>query len=181
MSTPFIGQIIMFGGSFAPVNFAKCDGQTLQISQHEALFNLLGTIYGGDGVSTFNLPDLRSRLPIHYGQGPGLSNYSIGQNGGAEEITLTSAQMPAHNHTLNATQTASTDIKISTSVLPGLPVGPNTPNYLYVTAGQTPAPLLHTLAARCVSTTGSSLPHSNMMPSQCITFCIALLGVYPQQ
>src|SRR5882757_5801180 len=98
MSEPFIGEIKMFGGSFAPRNYAFCNGQLMSISQNSALFAILGTTYGGNGVQTFGLPDLRGRVPIHWGQGVGLSNYVQGQVGGVESVQLSSTQMPAHNH-----------------------------------------------------------------------------------
>src|SRR3954463_4050754 len=98
MSQPYVGVIRIFAGNFAPVNWAFCNGQLLAISENDALFALIGTTYGGDGQSTFGLPDLRSRVPIHQGQGPGLSNYVIGQNGGVETVTLTVQQIPVHTH-----------------------------------------------------------------------------------
>jgi len=104
MATPFIGMIVMFGGNFAPRSWAFCSGQILPIAQNTALFSILGTTYGGNGQTTFALPDLRSRVPIHPGQGPGLSPYSLGQQGGVETVTLTTNQMPAHNHSLVANE-----------------------------------------------------------------------------
>src|ERR1700736_4946531 len=99
MPNPYIGQISMFGGSFAPVNYAFCNGQLLDIANNNALFSLLGTTYGGDGVTTFGLPDLRCRLPVHQGTGQGLSPYVLGQAAGNENVTLLTSQMPSHNHT----------------------------------------------------------------------------------
>src|SRR5437868_3362158 len=98
MSQPFVGEIRMFGGNFAPAGWAFCNGQLLAISENDTLFNLIGTTYGGDGQNTFALPDLRGRVPVHMGQGPGLSNYIIGQNGGVETVTVTIAQIPQHTH-----------------------------------------------------------------------------------
>src|SRR3954463_9270891 len=98
MAQPYIGEIRMFGGNFAPAGWAVCQGQLMPISENDALFNLIGTTYGGDGQSTFGLPDLRGRAPVHMGQGSGLSSYTIGQNGGSEFVTLTTQQMPTHNH-----------------------------------------------------------------------------------
>ena len=103
MSTPYIGQITMFGGHFAPLNFAYCNGQTIAISQNEALYTLIGTTYGGDGVTNFLLPNLMSRIPIHFGTGTGLSPYAIGQAAGTDTVTLTQSQLPQHNHALMAT------------------------------------------------------------------------------
>ena len=102
MASPFIGQITLFAGNFAPRGWAFCNGQLLSIAQNTALFSILGTTYGGNGQTTFALPDLRGRVPVHAGQGPGLSNYDLGQQGGAESVTLTTAQMPAHTHPANA-------------------------------------------------------------------------------
>src|SRR6185295_12464655 len=102
MSEPFIGMIVMFAGNFAPRNWAFCNGQLLSIAQNTALFSILGTTYGGDGRTTFALPDLRGRVPIHPGQGPGTSNYSLGQQGGVENVTVTQNQLPAHSHGVNA-------------------------------------------------------------------------------
>ena len=102
MAEPFIGQIIMFGGNFAIRGYALCNGQLLSIAQNTALFSLLGTTFGGDGRTTFGLPDLRGRVPVHMGQGPGLTNYSLGQSAGAEQVTLTVNQIPAHTHTATA-------------------------------------------------------------------------------
>src|SRR5271155_1968503 len=98
MAQPYVGQIMMFGGNFAPAGWMTCSGQLLPISEYETLFNLIGTTYGGDGQSTFQLPDMRSRVPIHMGQGTGLSNYVLAQAAGTENVTLTTAQIPAHNH-----------------------------------------------------------------------------------
>ena len=99
MSSPYIGQIMIFAGNFAPAGWALCHGQLMPISENDALFNLIGTTYGGDGQSTFGLPDLQGRAPLHMGQGSGLSSYVIGQNGGVESVTLTTQQIPSHNHT----------------------------------------------------------------------------------
>lgn len=181
MTSPYVGQIMMFAGNFAPVGWAKCDGTTMAIQQYTALYSLLGTFYGGNGQTTFNLPDLRSRVPIHQGQGLGLSVYVIGQLGGFENITLTNGTMPLHTHALNATATASTGAQVGSTVLPGQAVGSNTPEFLYVTNGAAGTLRNWPLAAGCVSNVGSSLPHTNMMPTQCLTFCIALIGVFPSQ
>src|SRR6476661_792102 len=98
MGQPYVGEIRMFGGSFAPAGWALCQGQTLPISENDVLFNLIGTTYGGDGQETFQLPNLQSRVPVHMGTGPGLSTYSIGESGGVEQVTLTTQQIPVHNH-----------------------------------------------------------------------------------
>ena len=168
MASPFLGEIRMFGGNFPPFGWAKCDGQLLAISQNDALFALLGTTFGGDGVSTFALPDLRSRLPIHQGQGPGLSNYVIGQQAGTESVTLTTQQLPGHNHLMNAV-TANTNSPANAAFGSGglsiFKAGPPTAN----------------LAAGSILPAGGSQPHDNTMPFLVVTFIIALEGIFPSQ
>lgn len=181
MSQPFVGQIDMFGGNFAPKGFAACNGQIMSIQQNQALFSLIGTYYGGDGVSTFALPDLRSRLPVHEGQGPGLSNYVLGQPGGAQQVTLTTAQIPQHMHMLNATSVAATATAIAPTLVPATATGTTSPLfYAHAVTGQ-PALTPKALAANVCGMAGQSQSHSNLMPSLCITFIIALQGVYPSR
>jgi microcystin-dependent protein len=181
MSDVFIGQIVMFGGNFAPRNFAFCNGQLMPIAQNQALFALLGTTYGGDGVTTFALPDLRSRLPVHVGQGPGLSSYAQGQAGGTQTETIVAATMPAHNHTLQATQTIATAAAIGATLLPGQPtVGNPAAFYAAPQSGQPPLVPQQLASATC-SLTGGSQPHTNLMPSLCVTFIIALQGIFPSR
>src|SRR5437868_2724707 len=108
MQTPYLGNVILFGGNFAPVGWAFCDGSLISISQNDALYSLLGTTYGGDGVNTFGLPDLRGRIPVHQGQGSGLSNYVMGQQGGTEAVSLTSAMLPLHSHPVLSNSAAAT-------------------------------------------------------------------------
>ncbi len=171
MSDPFIGQITMFAGNFAPRNWALCDGQLLAVSQNEALFSLLGTTYGGDGRTTFGLPELRGRIPVHSGagQGPGLSTRPLGQKGGVETVSLTAAQMPSHGH----------DMQVSTDAGTGndpegrfLATSPNVRVYR-------PAAPNANLHASSVSNAGGGQAHTNLMPTQCINFIIALVGVFP--
>lgn len=184
MSDVFLGQIVMFGGNFAPRGFALCNGQLLSIAQNSALFALLGTFYGGDGRTTFALPDLRSRVSIHWGQGAGLSNYNLGQNGGAPQVTIDSSTMPLHTHVLNATQTDAGATTISNSVLPGKPTMATAPQVpAFYAAQQQGQPMLvpHILAQACCGPAGGSQPHSNLMPSLCITFIIALQGIFPSR
>ena len=122
MASPYLSQITMFGGNFAPKNYALCNGQLLSIQQNAALFSLLGTTYGGNGVNNFALPNLQSALPMSFGQGAGLSNYVLGQNGGVTSVTLTSQTVPSHQHFMLATKTSTANASaISTSVLPGTP------------------------------------------------------------
>lgn len=171
MSEPFVGEIKMFAGNFAPRGWALCDGQLFAVSQNDALFSLLGTIYGGDGRTTFGLPDLRGRVPIHQGTGPGLSQRRLGSKGGAEKETLTLNQLPSHSHSVKAsggTANASAPAKHV--------VGESSLFDLYQSA--TPS---SSMANEAVSSTGGSQSHNNIMPFQCINFIIALFGVYPSR
>jgi microcystin-dependent protein len=176
--TPFVGQIMMFGGNFAPSGYAFCNGQTMSVSQNQALFALLGTAYGGNGTSTFLLPNLQSRLPVDIGTGAGLSTYVLGEAAGATEVTLTPQTMPAHTHTLSATKTGANATSISTAVLPGTP--PGTSDVAFYANGS-PTPTFFNMATGAVSNTGGSQPHTNLMPSLCITFVIALVGLFPSR
>ncbi|HEX8889751.1 MAG TPA: tail fiber protein [Pyrinomonadaceae bacterium] len=169
---PFVAEIRIFPFNFAPKGWAFCDGQILPLSQNTALFSLLGTVYGGDGKSTFALPNLQGSVPLHPGQGQGLSLYDLGQQGGAEFITLISTEMPFHTHTMMAsvedgTQgTLTQDITLASSVGGTLYQSNTTQN-------------LVTMAPQSLPPAGGSLPHNNMMPYLTLNFCIALQGVYP--
>ena len=169
MGQSYIGEIRMFGGNFPPLNWAFCDGQQMQISENDALYNLIGTAYGGDGQTTFNLPDLRGRLPIHQGVYQGL-NYVIGQIGGAESVTLTLQQIPSHSHTV-AAKTSATATSPSGAVYGG-----NAADAIY-SAKAPSAPM----NAGMVRVGGGSQPHDNMMPYLAVSFIISLFGVYPSQ
>ena len=170
MSEPFLGEIIIFAGNFAPRPFAFCEGQLLQISQNQALFSLLGTMYGGDGRTTFALPDLRGRGPVHTGQGPGLGNYVQAQRFGVETVTLTQQHLPAHTHGWPA----SSDPATTTDP---------TDNVLADADGTTRAygsrPPLGTMPA--VDPAGGGMPHENMQPFIAMYYCIALQGVFPSR
>jgi microcystin-dependent protein len=182
MASPYLSQITMFGGNFAPKNYALCNGQLLAINQNAALFALLGTMYGGNGTTNFALPNLQSALPMSFGQGAGLSNYVQGQVGGVTSFTLTSQTVPSHQHFMMATKSPAANASaISTSVLPGTP--PASGALLYANPPQPGQPALipHALAAATCSTVGANQSHTNMMPSLCITFCIALAGVFPSR
>jgi microcystin-dependent protein len=181
MGTPYLGQVSMFGGTYAPTGWAFCNGQLLPISQNTALYSLLGTAYGGDGVQTFGLPNLMSRLPIHVGQGGALSPYALGQNGGAPEVTITSQTMPNHGHTLNATTANASTGTVGNTVIPATVTGPNSPLFYAAPATNFPPPAPVQMAAGACGPAGNSLPHNNMMPSLCITFIIALAGAYPSR
>jgi microcystin-dependent protein len=173
MSEPFVGEIRMFAGNFAPRGWAFCDGQLLAVSQNDALFSLLGTIYGGDGRTTFGLPDLRGRIPIHAGHGPGLSERRLGAKGGAEKVTLTVNQLPSHGHPFRATTGTATSRQpvANADLAPGTAVAD-----FYV---QTPDPV--PFASTAVTNVGGSRSHTNLMPFLCIHFIIALVGIYPSR
>jgi microcystin-dependent protein len=171
MSEPFVGEIRMFAGNFAPRGWAFCDGQLLAISQNDALFSLFGTTYGGDGQTTFGLPDLRGRVPIHQGTGPGLANRRIGEKGGQENVTLTTAQLPPHGHALNA----SSDTATSTDPAANVPANAATTN---IYGSDAP---FEALNAQAVTNTGGGRDHANEMPFLCVNFIVALSGVYPSR
>src|ERR1022692_906567 len=165
MSQPFVGEIRMFGGTFAPIDWMACEGQTLQISDYAALFNLIGTTYGGDGATTFLLPDLRGRVPLHLGPGSPQS-FTIGETGGVESVNLTIAQIPGHTHPAVASTTASSD----------------TPAGNVFGGGLAPwfsptAPTVH-LPAAMISSAGGSQAHTNFQPYLCVYFIISLYGIY---
>lgn len=167
MGQPYVGEIRMFGGNFAPAGWMFCDGSILPISENETLFNLIGTTYGGDGQETFALPDLRGRIPIHAGQSPGTGNYVIGETGGVEAVTLTSAQMPNHTHPVGAAQSATGSTPVG-----ALPAAVTAGARYYAGAGAT-VPMVNTSLA------GGSQPHDNLAPYLCVSFIISLFGIYP--
>jgi microcystin-dependent protein len=175
MSTPFIAQISMFGGNFAPRNWAFCNGQILSIAQNSALFSLLGTTYGGNGQTTFALPDLRGRVPMQWGQGPGLSPRTLGEQGGTENVTLIQSQMPAHNHTATTTSNASSSP--ATDTLPNGNFLAEGNNYSNTSDAQMNANAVQVT----VGVTGGSQPHNNMQPFLAISFIIALQGIFPSR
>ena len=176
MSDPFVGEIRMFAGNFAPRSWAFCDGQLLAVSQNDALFSLLGTIYGGDGRTTFGLPDLRGRVPLHAGQGPGLTNRRLGSKGGSETVTLTTNQIPSHRHTLSATPNAGDSMSPVNKVpaLTPLASGAGRPWY----SDETPDTQMSSTA---FTNSGGSRSHINEMPTLCVNFIIALFGIYPSR
>jgi len=165
MAEPFIGEIRMGGWNFAPQNFAFCNGQLLAISENSALFNLIGTTYGGDGQTTFALPNLQCRIPVHQGNG-----YVMGQLSGVETVTLQVSQLPAHNHVLNAQSGAGNQ----PSPAGGVWASSSLNQY---SAGSPTTQM----TATSLQNSGGSQPHDNMPPFQCISFVIALYGIYPSQ
>jgi microcystin-dependent protein len=180
--TPFVGQIEIFGGNFAPVGWAFCNGQLLPISEYEVLYVLLGTAYGGDGIHTFGLPDLRGRSAVGFGQGPGLYNHSIGAAMGQEQVTLIQTQIPSHSHPLlvsngdGATNNPSADVmaKCNVTIERGaspIPVNSYTSGAANVALGSSSiAPL-----------GGGNLPHTNMQPQLALNYIIATAGIFPSQ
>jgi microcystin-dependent protein len=182
MSEPFLGEIKMFGGTFAPRNYAFCNGQLMSIQQNSALFAILGTTYGGNGVQTFGLPDLRGRVPMHWGQGLGLSNYVQGEVGGVESVQLSSTQMPAHNHVaLVSVQCNPDDASVGTPTGNVLAI-PNTSTGA-VNAYTPPAGGNSNLGgvSASISIAGGSLPHENRQPFLTVSFIIALNGTFPSR
>lgn len=164
MAQPYVGEIRMFAGNFAPAGWMFCEGQPLPISEYETLFNLIGTTYGGDGESTFALPDLRGRVPVHQGNG-----FVLAETGGVEEVTLTVNQIPAHSHPLVASANVSQDTSPANKVV-----------------GQTGSALLYiqdtpdsNFSPQAVSSVGGSQPHTNFQPYLCVNFIISLFGIFP--
>ena len=165
MASPYLAQISIFAGNFAPRGWAFCNGQILSIAQNSALFSLLGTTYGGNGQTTFALPDLRGRVPIHAGQGPGLSPYNLGQVSGAETTTLLATNLPAHNHGISASSGAQTT---------------NRPNNGYLAAGNRYATSPNATMAP-TATTGAGQPFNNVQPYLTLNFIIAIEGIFPSR
>ena len=176
MATPFLGEIRMFGGNFAPSGWTLCNGALLSISQNTALFALLGTTYGGDGVQTFALPNLQCRSPVGQGSGLGLTPRVIGEVGGEEQVTITTTTMPGHNHTFNASTVTANAVTIGNAVLPG---APPSPGHLYIANTGSPPPKFGNLNAQSIGISSGGVPHNNIMPTLCVTFIIALQGVFP--
>jgi microcystin-dependent protein len=168
MAQPYVGEIRMFAGNFPPVGWMFCDGQNLPISENETLFQLIGTTFGGDGQSTFDLPNLQSRIPIHIG-----NSHILAETGGVEEVTLTTNQIPVHTHPLVASQDAGSQSIAGNQVLAAQsPVSIYRPNAVAPSAA---------MNASSVSPTGGSQPHDNMQPFLCINFIISLFGIFPSQ
>ena len=171
MSQPYIGEIRMFGGSFAPVGWMFCDGATLAISENETLFQLIGTTYGGDGQSTFNLPDLRGRTPIHMGTGKNGTTYQLAEQAGEESVTLTVQQIPSHTHPFVGAATAGNAVT---------PSGNLPANSFSVKPYINESPDGN-FNQNAIGPVGGSQPHENLQPYACINFIISLFGVFPSQ
>jgi microcystin-dependent protein len=166
MAQPYVGEIRMFAGNFAPAGWMFCEGQLLPISEYETLFNLIGTTYGGDGQSTFALPDLRGRVPIHFGNG-----FTLAETGGVEEVTLTVSQIPAHSHPMLASTAAGGANSPSGNVTAA---SPSVTLYIQDVPDSNMAP-------SAVGSTGGSQPHNNFQPYLCVDFIISLFGIFPSQ
>jgi microcystin-dependent protein len=167
MADPFVAEIRLFGFNFPPVGWASCDGQTLPISQNTALFSLLGTTYGGDGKTTFALPNLNGRVPMFYGQGPGLSLHDIGESGGSDTVVLQATELPVHSHALRVAAAADRANAAGNALA-------STVDNIYSTAG------VNTSTSASSSTlAGGNQPHNNLQPYLVMNFCIALQGIFP--
>jgi microcystin-dependent protein len=162
---PFVGAVFLFAGNFAPLGFALCAGQLLSISQNTELFSIIGTTYGGNGQTTFGLPDLRSRVPVGAGTGPGLSTYDLGEETGTETVTLNTSELPAHTHPLSAGTAQTTDIPASNAV-------PAQGGSYATSAASSMAP---------TGTTGQNVPHPNIQPVLTLNYIIALVGIFPSR
>jgi microcystin-dependent protein len=170
MADPFIAEIRIFPFNFAPKGWAWCNGQLLPISQNTALFSLLGTTYGGDGKTTFALPNLQGSVPLHPGQGPGLSGYDLGETGGSETVTLSQLEIPAHSHALRGNNTLA-----ETALPAGASIARQAFNLFQTTVNAN----LTSMSSQALAMAGGSQPHNNMMPYLTLYFNIALQGVFP--
>lgn len=171
MAQPFVGEIRMFAGNFPPVGWMFCSGQLISIAEYDTLYTLIGTTYGGDGQSTFRLPDLQSRVPIHYGKGITGSDHVLSEAGGVENVTLNTLQIPQHNHALLATTNLA-----DTASPANAQFSTNAPGSKMYSSGTPTIPLNN----NTITPTGGSQPHDNLQPYLCISFIISLYGVYPQ-
>jgi microcystin-dependent protein len=175
---PYIGEIRAFGFNFAARDWAFCNGQTMAISQNQALFSIIGTIYGGNGTTTFQLPNLQGQVPMHWGNGPGGLNTTIGEMQGTSSVTLTAQQIPQHNHVIQAAEAGATSERVAV---------PTNQTYLGNMShgnlgwSNPPANLSAQFAPNAISMTGSSFPHDNMQPYLTINFLIALYGIFPSR
>ncbi|QDH20348.1 phage tail protein [Saccharibacillus brassicae] len=170
MTDAYVGEIRIFGGNFAPVDWQFCDGQLLSISEYETLYALIGTTYGGDGQNTFALPDLRGRTPVHVGNDGQGNTYMLGSQGGVENVTLTSAQMPSHTHPIKASSN------------PGTAASPSAGYFATSSSNQySDAPRTGSMAPGTITPQGGNQPHNNMMPSLALNFIIATQGYFPSQ
>lgn len=166
---PFLGEIRMFGGNFAPRGWALCNGQLMSVAQNTALFSILGVTYGGNGQTTFGLPNMQGRLPMHWGSGPGLSPHTLGEASGTETVTLINSQMPMHNHQLIGTTAAAGDTLPTGNIL--------SEGNSYAAGNSTPT----NMSPNAIGVSGGNQPHTNMPPYLAVSFIIALEGVFPSR
>jgi microcystin-dependent protein len=189
MSQPYVGQIILVGFNFAPVGWFPCDGRLLPIAQYDVLFNLIGTTYGGDGQTTFALPDLRGRVPIGMGAGPGLSQRTIGEIGGSETVTLAGTQIPSHTHAIDnsaltasvACQTGAGNSQSPVGNVPAREAAGVTLPYSTQSRDATMGGALGAGTSVATASTGGSGGHDNMQPHAVLQYCISAFGVFPSQ
>jgi len=177
MSENFLGEVRMFGGNYAPTGWALCNGQLMSIAQNSALYALIGTTYGGDGIQTFALPNMQGRLPISQGAGPGLTPRVMGETGGAESVTLLQTELPAHNHVLTVTAATASVSTPGPTVTPA--TATSTGRLYTVPAGLPTNPIV--FAPQAVLPTGGNASHDNLMPAVCVSFIIALQGIFPSR
>jgi len=177
MANPFVAEIRIFPFYFAPSGWAFCNGQIMTISQNTALFSLLGTYYGGDGKSTFGLPNLQARAPMFYGQGPGLSQHNIGETGGTATVSLIASQLPQHSHGINCLDTPRTRGQVGNPANAILAKTGGNPANAYTSGGAQN----QTMAQGVIGPVGGNQPHNNLMPYLTLNFCIALQGIYPSR
>ncbi|WCT14068.1 phage tail protein [Mucilaginibacter jinjuensis] len=179
--TPYVGEIRAFAGNFAPANWHICDGSLMSIASNEVLFTLLGTTYGGDGVQTFGLPDLRGRIIVNQGRARSGTNYPLGMPGGAETVTLTTTTMPGHSHAVNVSTQAGTTTSPANNFFaaPTDPTATNPQTVSFYMPANAPGFTVHTLAAGELTPSGGSQPHENRMPYLTISYIISLYGVFP--
>lgn len=176
MSTPYVGEIRLFGFQRVPTGWFACDGSLQAISNYQVLYTLLGTTYGGDGINTFGVPDLRGQVPLHQGTGNGLTTRVLGQSGGSENVTLLTSQMPSHTHLLMATSSSASATTPGPTVLPGALASTDTMYGTDLTGSTTGV-----LANNAVGMQGGSQPHDNSMPTLTVSYCIAWAGIFPSQ
>jgi microcystin-dependent protein len=172
MSQPYLGEIRMFAGNFPPAGWTFCEGQLLPISENDALFQLLGTTYGGDGEHTFKLPDMRGRVPLHHGTGPGGTQYQVGEMEGVEQVTLSIQQIPSHSHSMTVSEAIA---NVSSPENATLAISSQATAFTGYSPGNT------SMHLNTVATQGGNQPHSNLQPFLCISFIISLYGIFPSQ
>jgi microcystin-dependent protein len=173
MGSPYVGEIRIFAGNFAPVNWEFCSGQSLSIEQNQTLYQLIGTTYGGNGNTTFQLPDLRGRLPLHMGTGQ--SSYTLGESGGVEQVTLTTIEIPTHNHSLGAA--SSGQVSSPAGALPAVATSEQVGVDVYGPTGSSPT----TLNPATIAQNAGDQPHNNLQPFLAVSFIISLFGIFPTQ